>query len=192
VLSVLLLSAFGTVYPARAQDKSTVHISTEFPNAIARNKFGEDTFKNVKAVHIFVCMQDAEQLPDWLQPTAIVKSTGEYIAQAHHNITYVDGQSHDPDALPCKYDPALEEAGNLNFIIKIIAAQTHLHSAEPFSFVSVERFIYRPDHRTSIFSFLRGKTLFFDLSNPEKARKDFEATSFYWLSGFSDDPEYNK
>jgi hypothetical protein len=160
-----------------------IHPRVPFDEGRERQEFIDSTFKNIVAAHIFICERtDQVTLPVWLEPEQLIKDTREYIASGDQPIEFSDHRLHEADVRECKYDPVLEQPGNLNFIIKVEAVSTHIGSSN-FPLVTVSQFIYRPDHQTSIYSFLSGQTLVFDLSDLEKARSDYNMFKDMWAIG---------
>lgn len=193
---------FGSPHPVPAIGNDTTKpfpksiittvVTDDSPADIAKRESMEQTFKNVKASHIFVCEDvSGEKLPNWLQPEALVTETLKYISEDRDPIEYADHQQHQPDERECKYDPVLEEPGNLNFIIKVRSGQLRM-DGKPVQLATITRFIYRPDHRTSIQAFLGGVTFFYPLDDEPKARKAEESQHIFWGIGYSDEIEFNK
>lgn len=183
-------NAEGTTKPLA---KSVITpVVADFPQNLARQHFINATFKDVKASHVFVCEDVREgDLPSWLEPEALVAETLKYISEDRDPIEYADHQQHRPDVRECKYDPVLDEPGNLNFIIKLVLSRMPVNGRQ-IPFFTISRFIYRPDHRTSIQGFLQSESLIVPLTDEQKAKEIEESHIRFWNIGFSDEAAFNK
>lgn len=152
-LAALLQSTIGSA--AAQQNKDVLSNDPNSPQKKIIEKWIEETFKNVKAVNVIVCLDVQGWTPDWFTSDALVQETIDYIHSGAHTITYAPGADQQPKRQGCGYGPYLDEPGNLNFItIGTVNTATPVRG-HPFTTASLTRTIYRPDHRTSVSGFLR-------------------------------------
>jgi hypothetical protein len=140
VLAIILL--FTGIFVA----KSMIPGSLPFRDVA---DYGEDDFKqitkNVKDVHIYIICNSLSPLPSQINLDVFAKEAEKEIkAHIYPGITFRDGKFHEPvitkfcgDATDRNGLPALDEEGNLNFVMNIFITKfTSDHENSPIAFVS--------------------------------------------------------
>ncbi len=132
-----------------------------------------ESYQNVKEVHIYVCnYRWGEGLPNLLKPEALAREELKYVEAFiadrpdNNQIKFADGKKHEPivtteQTCEALYDPAMDEPGNLSFIVKVSPMYlTNAPHNGPPPFAILTHFLYRPDHKNSIAPVLRAPPLY--------------------------------
>jgi hypothetical protein len=190
LLALALVPSIKALATAKSESLPDIAgANSEQENAI--NSWVEETFKNVKAVNVVVCLEGEGWAPEWLNADAIAQDAISYIKSGAHNITYAPGADKEPKRQGCAYGPYLDEPGNLNFITVGTVGTSAPVRGHLITTASILRTIYRPDHRTSVSGFLR-PPLLLNLS-AQGAREEYEKSyRDKWYVGVSSQIEYNK
>ncbi|HTK84736.1 MAG TPA: hypothetical protein VL625_06575 [Patescibacteria group bacterium] len=179
----------------RAQDYKSWPVFSDADPPVPKEitQWIEQTLKDVKEVNVVACLNYWGQIPDWLKQGALEQDSLTYISSKLGNrITYADGKQHDPKIQGCNdYSPFLDDPGNLNFIVKVLVRPVRINNKD-VSVAQISRVVYRPGYRTSVFSFLSARGQMLDLSDPDKAHKNYDLDKNLWTFGYSFNPAYDK